>query len=195
MPEAQYDDLSSFVDAVTSAGCVDHVVVHARAAVLSGLSCSQNRQVPPLTPEYAVRLARDFPDLRVTLNGGIDSAEAVRRWSAPPLDGVMAGRWLLRRPLDLWALDQPADGAVGTSRRRDLKVYRVRTAPRLVRRRRARRPAAGAGRRAAEDDEAAGRDVDADVLGALREAAAVLDGRGGGGDGESLKKLSKRSGR
>ena len=66
------------------ASCVDHVVVHARAAVLSGLSCSQNRQVPPLTPEYAVRLARDFPDLRVTLNGGIDSAEAVRG-SAPPL--------------------------------------------------------------------------------------------------------------
>ena len=115
VPEAQYDDLSSFVDAVTRAGCVDHVVVHARAAVLSGLSCSQNRQVPPLTPEYAVRLARDFPDLRVTLNGGIDSAEAVRRWSEPPLDGVMAGRWLLRRPLDLWALDQPADGAVGTA--------------------------------------------------------------------------------
>ena len=195
VPEAQYDTLASFVDSVTRAGCVDHVVVHARAAVLSGLSCSQNRQVPPLTPEYAVRLARDFPDLRVTLNGGIDSAEAVRRWSAPPLDGVMAGRWLLRRPLDLWALDQPADGAVGTAADAISRYTEYAQRPVLsdgdVR---AVQPLALVAEQL-RDDEAAGRDVDADVLGALREAAAVLDGRGGGGDGESLKKLSKRLGK
>ena len=151
VPEAQYDDLSSFVDAVTRAGCVDHVVVHARAAVLSGLSCSQNRQVPPLTPEYAVRLARDFPDLRVTLNGGIDSAEAVRRWSEPPLDGVMAGRWLLRRPLDLWALDPPADGAVhGTAADAISRYTEYAQRPVLSDGDVRARPAAGAGRRAAE---------------------------------------------
>ena len=105
-PALPYEPLHAFVAEISARGDVDHVVLHTRAAVLSGLSPSRNRQVPPLQPDLASRLAVDFPDLRITLNGGLDSLGAARRAAERPLSGVMAGRWLLRRPLDLWLIDE-----------------------------------------------------------------------------------------
>ncbi|KAG8470626.1 hypothetical protein KFE25_009047 [Diacronema lutheri] len=109
LAEPAYEELHSFVRAISSSGAVSHVAVHARAAVLSGLSPAQNRVVPPLRPEWVHRLARDFPNLRVTLNGGIGSLEGLGEGLGAAhddgIDGVMAGRWPLRRPLDLWAVD------------------------------------------------------------------------------------------
>lgn len=65
-----YENLHRFISMAQGAG-VSHVVLHARPAVLSGLSPVKNRQVPSL--EYAIveRAARDFLALQVTLNGGI----------------------------------------------------------------------------------------------------------------------------
>ena len=55
-------------------------VVHAREAVMAGLSPKSNREVPPLRPELAARLARELGDyhggVRVTLNGGVASVTA-----------------------------------------------------------------------------------------------------------------------
>eukprot|EP00965_Chrysotila_dentata_P242652 6204979-Pleurochrysis_carterae.AAC.3 len=61
-----YEALAEFVHAVTASGAVEHVIVHARAAVLSGLSPSKNRTVPPLRPEFVYQLARDFPRVRTS---------------------------------------------------------------------------------------------------------------------------------
>mmetsp|Transcript_3376 Transcript_3376/g.13466 ORF Transcript_3376/g.13466 Transcript_3376/m.13466 type:complete len:500 (-) Transcript_3376:121-1620(-) len=66
----RYEDLVSFVSHMQGAGA-DHVVVHARKCLLDGLSASQNRTVPPLRPWFVHRLAREFPDVTVILNGGI----------------------------------------------------------------------------------------------------------------------------
>jgi tRNA-dihydrouridine synthase len=126
-PEDSYEGLAEYVGHVTATGAVSHVIVHARAAILAGLSPGQNRRIPPLRPDWVLRLARDFPEIRVTLNGGVGSVARCRELAAGQIDGVMAGRWLLRRPLDLWDIDaeptiRAAPGATG------IRVARSRAA-------------------------------------------------------------------
>ena len=99
---ARYEELHAFVAETSSSGCLDHVVVHCRLAILAGLAPGANRCRPPLHPDFARRLASDFPALRVTRNGGIKIGSFEDRDARDDgLDGVMAGRAVLRRPLDL----------------------------------------------------------------------------------------------
>ena len=70
-----YDFLSKFVEKVARAGC-GTFIVHARNAILKGLSPKENREIPPLKYQYVYRLKEDFPDLEVVLNGGITSSVA-----------------------------------------------------------------------------------------------------------------------
>ena len=85
-----YEFVREFVATVASAGC-ETFFVHARNAMLKGLSPKDNRVVPPLKYEYVNRLKRDFPRLRIIINGGIDSLEAIAPHLSQ-LDGVMLGR-------------------------------------------------------------------------------------------------------
>ena len=85
-----YEFLASFVAAIAAAGC-QHFIVHARKAILAGLSPKENRSIPPLRYECVYRLKRDFPDLRIVLNGGIQTTDEVREHLAH-VDGVMVGR-------------------------------------------------------------------------------------------------------
>ena len=78
LPEERYETLAAFADTVTAGGAVDHLIVHARSAVLGGFSPAKNRCVPPLRPEYVHRLAAEMPHVRVTLNGGLDVASSER---------------------------------------------------------------------------------------------------------------------
>ena len=107
LPEDRFEALADFVRVVSERAPVKHFVVHCRAAVLCGLSPAKNRSVPPLRPEFVLRLAEEFPNLEFTLNGGIRGIhDATRTLAAhPSLHGVMAGRLVLRRPLDLAHLD------------------------------------------------------------------------------------------
>jgi tRNA-dihydrouridine synthase A len=101
---ADYAALQAFTSAVKGAGA-SAVIVHARQAVLGGLSPKENRDVPPLRPEVVQSLKRDFPDLPVILNGGLRSAEqahAALAWC----DGVMLGREAYHRPYILWELEE-----------------------------------------------------------------------------------------
>ena len=106
--DAMFARIETFARKCADAGA-SHVVVHCREAVMSGLSPKANREVPPLRPELAARLASALgaSSTAVTLNGGIASvgaaAAALERW--PHLQGVAAGRWPLRRPLDMLAVD------------------------------------------------------------------------------------------
>ena len=65
-----YDFLRRFVDTLGAAGC-RKFIVHARIAILEGLSPKQNRSVPPLQYERVFQLKRDYPELEILLNGGI----------------------------------------------------------------------------------------------------------------------------
>ena len=100
--------LENFVSQVSAAGCRTFIV-HARNAVLKGLSPKENREVPPLRYEYVYRLKRDFPSLEIVVNGGISSCSSIEKHLGQ-VDGVMLGRAAYHDP---WVLADP-----GNERRR-----------------------------------------------------------------------------
>ena len=95
-----YASFTGFIETVKAAGC-DTFIIHARKAILQGLSPKQNRSVPPLKYHYAYDIKADNPDLNIILNGGIDDVnEAIKHMEQ--VDGIMVGRafwnapWLIR---------------------------------------------------------------------------------------------------
>jgi len=94
-----YQFMSDFVGRVAESGC-SVFIMHARKAILAGLSPKQNRDVPPLHHDWVYRLKQESPGLDIVINGGIDSLEAVKN-HLEHVDGVMLGRaayhtpWLL----------------------------------------------------------------------------------------------------
>ncbi len=98
-----YEDLCNFIACVAESGC-DTFIVHARIAILSGLSPKQNREIPPLKYDFVHRLKQDFPDFSISLNGGIQSLdEALPHLT--DLDGVMIGRAAYHDPYCLAEAD------------------------------------------------------------------------------------------
>ena len=87
----RYEDVERFVAIVAEAGA-DRFIVHARKAWLRGLSPKQNREVPPLRPQWVHRLKLEHPRLRVVLNGGIGSLDEAFVHLDAGIDGVMIGR-------------------------------------------------------------------------------------------------------
>jgi len=101
---ADRDDLeflSEFIETVAQAGC-NVFIVHARRAVLGGLSPKENREIPPLRYHVAAELKQRMPQLTVILNGGIRSVDAVTA-QLMQFDGVMIGREAYQNP---WILAQ-----------------------------------------------------------------------------------------
>lgn len=103
-----YAELCDFVGQVAEAGCRSFTV-HARIAILEGLSPKENREVPPLRYEVAAQLKRDFPHLEVILNGGIKTLDACRA-HLDTFDGVMLGREAYQNPYLLAQVDQQLFG-------------------------------------------------------------------------------------
>jgi tRNA-dihydrouridine synthase A len=83
--------LPDFIAQVAGAG-VGHVIIHARKAWLQGLSPKENREVPPLDYSIVLRMKALFPDLTISINGGITSLAQARDLLDQGLDGVMIGR-------------------------------------------------------------------------------------------------------
>jgi tRNA-dihydrouridine synthase A len=99
----EYDFVRRFVETVAQAGCATFLV-HARNAVLKGLSPKDNREVPPLKYDYVYRLKKEFPELRIVVNGGVDTLEkAVAHLDQA--DGVMLGRVAYHDPYILALAD------------------------------------------------------------------------------------------
>jgi len=100
--DTSYGFVRDFVGTLHQAGC-DTFIVHARNAVLRGLSPKDNRNVPPLRYDDAARLAQDFPAARFVLNGGITTV-AQAQTQLQRFDGVMLGRAAWHDPGILTAL-------------------------------------------------------------------------------------------
>ncbi len=101
--DESYDFVRDFVGTVADAGC-DVFIVHARNAVLKGLSPKENREIPPLRYDVVRQLKRDFPALAIVLNGGLAGFEDVAR-ELSHVDGVMLGRVAYHEPYVLAGVD------------------------------------------------------------------------------------------
>jgi tRNA-dihydrouridine synthase A len=100
-----YEFFAVFVDSVAAAG-IDALIVHARAAILGGLSPKENREIPPLKVDYVHRLKLERPALTVVLNGGLSDTQEIQAHLAAGLDGVMLGRAAYHRPVLLAELER-----------------------------------------------------------------------------------------
>ncbi|WP_050452201.1 tRNA dihydrouridine(20/20a) synthase DusA [Candidatus Burkholderia verschuerenii] len=105
----EYEFVRDFVGTVADAGC-DVFIVHARNAILKGLSPKENREIPPLKYEYAYRLKQDFPHLEISINGGIKTLDEVEE-HLKHVDGVMLGREAYHNPYVLAGVDARFYGA------------------------------------------------------------------------------------
>ena len=92
--------LPRFIEAVSRAG-VRRFSIHARKAWLQGLSPKENRDVPPLDYPLVLRMKRDFPDLHLSINGGITSLDQAEALLADGMDGVMIGRAAYQTPFEI----------------------------------------------------------------------------------------------
>ncbi len=91
-----YDFVRDFVGTVAVAGSKTFIV-HARNAILKGLSPKENREIPPLRYEIVYQLKRDFPDLEIIINGGITTQQEIDQHLLH-VDGVMLGREAYHNP-------------------------------------------------------------------------------------------------
>ncbi|MDE2421831.1 MAG: tRNA dihydrouridine(20/20a) synthase DusA [Gammaproteobacteria bacterium] len=91
-----YEEMLNFVDTVAATGC-KHFIVHARIAILKGLSPKENRDIPPLRYEDVYRLKRERPHLTIEINGGLSTVEQINQ-QFEHTDGVMIGRAAYHNP-------------------------------------------------------------------------------------------------
>jgi tRNA-dihydrouridine synthase A len=93
-----YQDLANFVQIISSKSKVSHFIIHARIAILGGLSPAENRSIPPLRYEDVFQVKRDFPDLRIEINGGIKTLADAKLIIKNGVDAVMIGRAAYENP-------------------------------------------------------------------------------------------------
>lgn len=100
---SSYDFVRDFVGTVADAGC-ETFIVHARNAVLKGLSPKENREIPPLRYAFAYQLKKDFPALEIIINGGIKTLAEIDG-HLEHVDGVMLGREAYHNPYVMTSFD------------------------------------------------------------------------------------------
>lgn len=108
--------LPEFLSKIAAAG-VRRVTIHARKAWLQGLSPKDNREIPPLDYPLVHRIKAEFPQLRISVNGGISDLAQAEAQFAQGLDGVMVGRAAYHRPMEvlgaadmrIWGQGAPRD--------------------------------------------------------------------------------------
>jgi tRNA-dihydrouridine synthase A len=104
-----YEHLVEFIGKVAASGCAVFII-HARKAWLKGLSPKENREIPPLRYDVAARLKRDFPQLTIVVNGGVQTLDAMHAHLGD-FDGVMVGREAVSNPYLFADVDRRFFGA------------------------------------------------------------------------------------
>jgi tRNA-dihydrouridine synthase A len=102
--EFNYDFFSEFIYEIIKSD-IKIIYVHARNAILNGISPKGNRTIPPLNYEFVKRIKKDYPNIKFILNGGIDSINSAYKLSKE-YDGVMVGRLIQNNPFCLTKVDK-----------------------------------------------------------------------------------------
>ena len=100
------EDLPDFLARIVAAGC-ERVTIHARKAWLQGLSPKENRDIPPLDYPLVFRMKEYFPNLHISINGGITSLDQAAHFLDGGLDGVMIGRAAYHHPTQILSAVDP----------------------------------------------------------------------------------------
>ncbi len=99
-----YFFLKKFISSVSESGC-EQFFIHARNAVLSKYNPKKNRTIPSLNYEFVYRIKKDFPDLEIIINGGIDNISSIKNHLSF-VDGVMIGREIYKNPFFLKQIEE-----------------------------------------------------------------------------------------
>ncbi len=102
--ELNYEFFEEFIDEISKTG-IKFIYVHARNAILSGISPQGNRTIPPLSYDFVKKIKNKYPNITFILNGGInnlDKAETLLK----EFDGVMVGRLIKNNPFILKEVDK-----------------------------------------------------------------------------------------
>ena len=91
-----FDYLNNFIIKMKSAGCKTFIL-HARKAILKGLSPKQNLNIPKLNYEMVYNIKKENPDLEIIINGGITKIEDIKK-HLKFCDGAMIGRAIYQNP-------------------------------------------------------------------------------------------------
>jgi len=99
-----FDYLNKFVNKIKEAGCKT-IILHARKAILKGLTPKQNLSIPKLNYERVYEIKKENPDLEVIINGGITKIEDIKK-HLEICDGVMIGRAIYQNPYFLSEIEK-----------------------------------------------------------------------------------------
>ncbi len=99
-----FDYLNKFVNKIKEAGCKT-IILHARKAILNGLTPKQNLSIPKLNYERVYEIKKENPDLEVIINGGITKIEDIKK-HLKICDGVMIGRAIYQNPYFLSEIEK-----------------------------------------------------------------------------------------
>ncbi|GFE51564.1 tRNA-dihydrouridine(20/20a) synthase [Roseobacter cerasinus] len=105
--------LPHFLERMIAAGC-ERVSIHARKAWLQGLSPKENRDIPPLDYDLVLRMKRAYPQLHISVNGGVTSLAQAQGFLEAGLDGVMIGRAAYHDPSDILCRADPVIFGTGS---------------------------------------------------------------------------------
>ncbi len=99
-----FDYLNKFVNKIKEAGCKT-IILHARKAILKGLTPKQNLSIPKLNYDRVYEIKKENPDLEVIINGGITNTEDIKK-HLEICDGVMIGRAIYQNPYFLSEIEK-----------------------------------------------------------------------------------------
>ena len=102
--ELNYEFFEEFIDEISKTG-IKIVYVHARNAILNGISPQGNRTIPPLSYDFVKKIKKRYPDIAFILNGGVDSLDKAESL-LNDFDGVMVGRLIKNNPFILKDVDK-----------------------------------------------------------------------------------------
>ncbi len=102
--ELNYEFFEEFIDEISKTG-IKIIYVHARNAILSGISPQANRSIPPLNYDFVKKIKNKFPKITFILNGGIDNLDKAENL-LEEFDGVMVGRLIKNNPFILKEVDK-----------------------------------------------------------------------------------------
>ena len=99
-----FEYLNNFINKIKQSGCKT-VILHARKALLKGLTPKQNLNIPKLNYEMVYEIKKANPELEIIINGGVSQTEQIKK-HLEHCDGVMIGRAIYQNPYFLTDIEK-----------------------------------------------------------------------------------------